>query len=601
MKYTTFFKRYNNLLLFILVLILSTTACIKESIITDVSTIVNEPQQLIKATLYGRVIDENDLPITGATITYKSGEQWQTLTTDNEGYFLWRDVQNKGKSAYLSVEHPGMFGAFRRMSLLENRFNYTEIKMNPKNIIGQINANDGGTLSHSSSAQITLPAQGIVQENGNLYEGNVAVAMAWIDPSAIDLPQRMVGDLSGIDEDGIKRSLSTFGMLQVELLDDNGNELNIAEGNTATLVFPVPSAMQNAAPQTIPLWSYNEEQGTWIQEGEAYYDNGEYTGTVTHFSSWNVDFFNDPIEITGAVKWSTMGDSLVNTGYLMLYVCSDVIGQKGGWLTNDGTFLFYNFPKNEVFDLKIVDRCGETIYQESYGPYTENTDLGTITVTPDTNYGLASGNAIDCDGNAISDGYVVVSYENLNQLFPLNSDGSFNFTTILCTAETAEVSVVNSVDALISSTYTVDNTTTVWTFDNVEVCDELTDFIGVSINGAPIEIYTPNINFSAELDSFNYVTYAVETPDSYIGISLYFDGTITEGVPLNVWNFNYVLYSNMDNSFEYIADEIGITIIFTTYNNVAGGEVEGTFSGSVIDTATGDSVLITGSFHVSIE
>jgi len=63
----------------------------------------------------------------------------------------------------------------------------------------------------------------------------------------------MVGDLSAIDMEGNPRSLATYGMLQIELLDASGNELNIAPGNTATLQFPVPTELRASAPHYSPM------------------------------------------------------------------------------------------------------------------------------------------------------------------------------------------------------------------------------------------------------------------------------------------------------------------------------------------------------------
>ena len=361
MKKIMFFKMPQIGLFAVLAYFLITTACVKEDLTTEVTTIHSEPQQLVSTTLYGRVIDESDQPIVNATVAYKSGAQQVTLTTDEDGYFLLRDVLNKGKSAYLTVQHTGKFEAFRRFSVLPDKFNYTEIKMNDKTIVGQVTAANGGTLNHESGAQITLPANGIIDESGTAYNGNVEVAMAWIDPSAEDLSQRMVGDLSGIDAEGQVRSLGTFGMLQVELLDAGGNELNLADGAESTLVFPVPPSLQGNAPDVIPLWSYDEERGTWIQEGEAALTGGEYVGVVSHFSSWNVDCLTDPIEISGQVLWTLSDGGTSSPSYLSLYVCGDKFGQKGGWLSNDGEFLFYNFPKDEVFELKIYDSCSDLL------------------------------------------------------------------------------------------------------------------------------------------------------------------------------------------------------------------------------------------------
>jgi len=131
---------------------------------------------------------------------------------------------------------------------------------------------------------VTLPPNGIVDGSGNIYNGTVEVFMAWIDPSSSSLSQLMVGNLSGVDNTGELKSLATYGMLNVELFDPAGNELNVKEGSAADLSFPIPASMMSAAPETIPLWSFDETYGYWVEESTAILSNGFYTGEVGHFS-----------------------------------------------------------------------------------------------------------------------------------------------------------------------------------------------------------------------------------------------------------------------------------------------------------------------------
>ena len=58
-----------------------------------------------------------------------------------------------------------------------------------------------------------------------------------------------------------------MGMLQVELIGEDGSLLNLKEGALATLTFPIPAAVMPRASAVIPLWSYEETGGIWVQEG----------------------------------------------------------------------------------------------------------------------------------------------------------------------------------------------------------------------------------------------------------------------------------------------------------------------------------------------
>jgi len=278
------------------------SSCAKEGIeVSEQSSSIQfpVPKIIIETSFFGRVLDSNDQAIVGATVTCLSCLTELTTETDTTGNFLF----NKGTKAFVTVQYPDMFDGFRRFSVQSNKYSYTEIRLNAKVLLGTLDSNLGGALvDPNNSSSVFLPADGIVDALGNSYSGPVDVYSAWIDPSATDLAQNMIGDLSGIDSQGGLVALSTFGMLVVELQDPNGNELNIGEGFKAELKFPVPASLLNRAPEAIPLWYYDEENGYWLEEGQAFLDGEFYVGTVTHFSAWNVDAkTEDVISIFGFV------------------------------------------------------------------------------------------------------------------------------------------------------------------------------------------------------------------------------------------------------------------------------------------------------------
>ena len=48
-------------------------------------------------------------------------------------------------------------------------------------------------------------------------------------------------------------------MVGAELRDNSGNILKLAPGKTATVSFsPIPVSLQASAPQSIPLWHFDE-------------------------------------------------------------------------------------------------------------------------------------------------------------------------------------------------------------------------------------------------------------------------------------------------------------------------------------------------------
>src|SRR5207342_1983487 len=51
----------------------------------------------------------------------------------------------------------------------------------------------------------------------------------------------------------------------------------------------VPTEMLATAPSTIPMWYFDEQDGTWREEGDASLSGDIYSTTVHHFSFWNCD------------------------------------------------------------------------------------------------------------------------------------------------------------------------------------------------------------------------------------------------------------------------------------------------------------------------
>lgn len=216
-----FSKTLLSLLIFISIAVVF-NACVKDQEGFPTQSFVPfNPEELITTTIFGVVVDENDIPVYNGEVSLKVGDSFVTSYTNQKGDFGFRDVEVPREGAFLKVRSEGKFEAFRKMNVSDNSYSQTKIKLLDKTIVGSISAMSGGTVNHSSSAKLELPANGVRHENGDAYTGNVEVAMSWIDPTAEDLTLRMIGDLSGRDKDGKVVSLGTFWMLNVELFGEN--------------------------------------------------------------------------------------------------------------------------------------------------------------------------------------------------------------------------------------------------------------------------------------------------------------------------------------------------------------------------------------------
>jgi uncharacterized protein YfaP (DUF2135 family) len=163
----------------------------------------------------------------------------------------------------------------------------------------------GGALSvPSSTAQVTLPANGMVQANGAApAAGSATGRLAAINPAQSPglMPGEFVASLSG----GGTSQIESFGAFDMTFVDSAGNALNLAPGQQATIRIPL-GTRSTTPPASIPLMFFNSTTGLWVQEGTATLQgtapNQFYQGTVTHFSNWNADQVYNTTNVTVCVR-----------------------------------------------------------------------------------------------------------------------------------------------------------------------------------------------------------------------------------------------------------------------------------------------------------
>ncbi|MBP5482415.1 MAG: hypothetical protein J6Y22_11780, partial [Paludibacteraceae bacterium] len=146
-----------------------------------------------------------------------------------------------------------------------------------------------GAMIEANGATVTIPKSGLVKSDGSDYNGTVDIAVVYLSPiGAPAMNPLMPGaDLMAIANDGDTVPLISYGMVNVEMTDEDGNPLQLKEGCEANLKYPAPKGFSSL--DTIPLWYFNEENGLWIEEGYSTRQGDNYVGSVRHFTWWNCD------------------------------------------------------------------------------------------------------------------------------------------------------------------------------------------------------------------------------------------------------------------------------------------------------------------------
>ena len=399
-------KRLHFALFLFLISVLSYN-CRKEFSATGfgASDTENNVSSPVIATLQGNILDETGQPAGGAQITVGS----KIATTNANGYFRIINAALDKNASLVTAIKPGYFKAYRTFNAT-SAVNQVVIKLIKKTLAGSVNAITGGDIALSNGAKISLPANGVVKESDGLpYTGSINVYAAYIDPTTADINETVPGSFMANDKNNKRVTLKSFGMMAVVLESTSGEKLQIAKDNTAKLTTPIPASLQPAAPSTISLWYVDEKTGLWKEEGIATKNETSYRGEVKHFTFWNCDFSEPAVTISMIVKNSS-GFPLI---YASVLIKSDTGGIAHGYTDSLGQVSGL-VPANENLILQVLDECGAAIYSQNIDPFSQNTNLGNITVGNSTSSIVTiKGTLINCNNTPVSSGYALISYDHL--------------------------------------------------------------------------------------------------------------------------------------------------------------------------------------------
>ncbi len=484
------FQKTLSVLVFISALLVAFSSCQREVEGTlsggNPTTGVND-NIMVTAGVRGIVVDENNKPVMGATVT--SGAN--STTTDKYGVFHFNNIQLSKANGYVKVNKPGYFQGMRTFVSTAGRKHNIRIRLLPKTITGTATGSAGGTITLAGGAKLVLPANAVTDASGAAYAGTVNVYMAWIDPSSTVLPEILVGDLRGITTTGEERGLETFGMIGVELTTMGGQPLKIATGKTAELTFPIPASLSAAAPATIDLWNFDEATGRWKQEGQATKTGSNYIAQVSHFSFWNCDAPFPVVNLCMTLVQSGSSNPLNN----VLVRIRRPNGSYASGFTDSLGNLCGKVPKDEALVLQVMDHCFNVVYSQNIGPYSADANAGTISTTiPPSSSLTITGTLTNCAGANVTSGTVFLYADNGHSYSVTLSGGVFTALVIRCgTAPTNFVLVgVDNATTQQSAPYNGSSAAGTVNIGTIQACGTSSaQYIDFLIDGTPFGYYAP--------------------------------------------------------------------------------------------------------------
>ncbi len=235
----------------------------------------------------GKIYDENGNVLNGATVL--SGDN--QATTDSSGQFNINVDTIIGNRYVLRIKKDGYFDRiYSKMVSDTMGYPIQLIKKEPSKFVTlkKFNANEG-IIIEVNGATVTIPESSLAKNDGSDYNGTVDISVVFLSPTESPAMEPLMpgADLMAIANDGDTVPLISYGMVNVEMSDEDGNPLQLKDGCEAYLKYPAPEGF--TVHDTIPLWYFNEENGLWVEDGYSVKHDDEYVGSVKHFTWWNCD------------------------------------------------------------------------------------------------------------------------------------------------------------------------------------------------------------------------------------------------------------------------------------------------------------------------
>lgn len=542
--------------------------------------------ELVTADISGRIVDENQLPVSDATV--KAGSV--SINTDASGTFRLANLSVDKHAGSITVEKAGYFKAVKTIVVTPNKDNIVSLQLIKKTVTGSFSGASGGNVTLPSGGRVVFSSNAIVTDGTTTaYTGTVAVSAFFINPEATNFQEIMPGTLRGITTGNEETGLQSFGMMAVELNGTGGEKLQLAKGKTAGITFPIPASLRASAPATIPLWSLDEETGLWKEEGIATRQGNDYIGEVGHFSYWNCDAPFKVIDFTATIK--TQSSGLADAKVVISAAGADSLLAGFGYTNGEG-IVSGKIPANRNLTMKVYDKCGTLLHTQNVGPLNANTDLGVITMTSNAQQITISGTVVNCNAAAITNGYVTINVEGIYYRNNL-TNGAFGFSFIPCSNAPATASVVAYDVAGNQSSETITipiSGTTVNTGQLVACGNTLDQYINYTINGASYSINGIDslIGYRGQQSDQTIIS---GFSDNNRGFDLTFAGGPTPGLK------ELKMFFISEGTNMYLKDG-NATVNITQYEDTQGGYIAGNFNANAKDTLSTIIYPVTCTFRV---
>ncbi|MBP5457473.1 MAG: carboxypeptidase regulatory-like domain-containing protein [Paludibacteraceae bacterium] len=244
----------------------------------------------VNVTLRGIVTSLDGYPVPFVTMTSKEGE----VETDSLGEFVLKNPKIEGNRYVVKFSKEGFYDFIYSKEYIDSSKVSIVIVPRGNNDISRniLFQSKKGIDVNLNGMVVQIPSDAMAYDDtGEPYDGMVQMDMLYLNPDSANFKRMMPGgDLLAVRSSRDTTFLVSCGMVNVLLSDENGRKLQLRKSLQAALTYPIPASLQKTAPDTMPLWFFDEQKGLWKEEGYALKSGNVYKGSVNHFTWWNGDF-----------------------------------------------------------------------------------------------------------------------------------------------------------------------------------------------------------------------------------------------------------------------------------------------------------------------
>ena len=272
----------------------------------------------------------------------------------------------------------------------------------------------GGNLD--SFADLELPENSLLTEDGSVFRGNAKASVSVTDPRNLSDILTAPGDFTTLSEDGQEEMLETYGMMKLNMEDDNGKPLVMSKPMKVYLDPEKLNLTVSEGDASVKLYWLDRKTGRWREAGDFSLEDGSkrrrkrtnrifLAGTVTPSIARESLNFDKPHVVVGLrVTVTSKEDNVIvtairkdNKGYVQRttnqgVVCMEIWKDKDYYLQAEKDSKYYDADesikshiKHVNGDIVSIKGGGETIKSFEFhsalvnrsGPIYQNDDGGT--------------------------------------------------------------------------------------------------------------------------------------------------------------------------------------------------------------------------------